>query len=119
MGHVHSSHLDTSGIAKANGVTGFVEIFALVSLFFLEKAALLIGGDNFHVHKKGQGIHNLGEISKWATIIGQNNLPFTKTDYEGELVIGPGQDNVRQHSEHDLEANGALQSHNGRHGFQE
>ena len=36
------------------------------------KAALLSGRDNFHVDKKkGQGIHKLGEILEWATIIGQ------------------------------------------------
>ena len=120
MGHVHSSHLDTSGIAKANCDTGFVEIFALVSLSLLVKAALLSGRDNFHVdEKKGRGIHNSSEIKKWATINGQNDLPFTNGDYDAEPVIGPGRDNVRQHNKHNVEANGASQFHDGRHGFRE
>ena len=83
MGHVHSSNLDTSGIANAIGDAGFVETFALVSLFFLVKCSLELGGDNFHVDKKkGRGIHKLGEISGRATVIGQNDLLCTNRDYE-------------------------------------
>ena len=109
MGHVHSSHLDTSGIANANGDTGFVEIFALVSLFILVKAALELGGYNFHVDKKkGQGIHKLGEISGRATFTGQNDLRSTNRDYEEKPVIGgPGRGNVQQNNEQDEAANGA------------
>ena len=114
MGHVHSSHLDTSGIAKANCDTGFVEIFALVSLFFLLKAALLSGGDNFHVEKKkGRGIHKSGEIKKWATIIGKNDLRFTNKDYEAEPVIGPSDVNVQQCNGHVVGAEKAFQFSDG------
>ena len=81
MGHVHSSHLDTSGIAKADSDTGFIEIFALVSLFFLVKAALLSGGDNYHVNKKkGRGIRKKVNF--------QNGLrPTAKTIYFLRKVI--------------------------------
>ena len=85
MGHVHSLHLDTSGIAKADGDTVFMEIFTLVSLFFLVKAALLSGGDNYHVNKKkGRGIRKKSEFSEWVATDGKNDLLSTKSDYEAE-----------------------------------
>ena len=118
--HVHSSHLDTSGITKADVDTVFMEIFALVSLFFLVKAALLSGGDNYHVNKKkGRGIRKKSEFLKWVATDGKNDLLFVKSDYEAEPAISPGKDTVGQHNEHDEEANSASQLLDGRHGFQE
>ena len=120
MSHVHSSYLDTSGITKADGDMGFMEIFALVSLFFLVKAALLSGGDNYHVNKKkGQGIQKESGFSKWVATDGKNDLLFTKSDYKAEPAISPGKDTVGQHNEHDEEANSPSQLLNGRHGFRE
>ena len=121
MGHVQSSLMATSRIANANDDTGFLEFFALVSLFILVKAALDLGGDNFHVDKKkGRGIQKLGEILGRATVIGQNDLRSTNRDYEEKPAIGgPGRGNVQQHNKQDEEANAALQFPDVPHGVRE